>query len=599
MTKKEDNKPAGDPKRPYATLELKATEVKSEAQKDAATKPGTADPKAAAKPGDTKPAETKPPEAKPADPKATAPKPGDAKIADSKAADPKAADAKGAKPTASPVPPTAAKAPTESASKAMPPPARSSGGFGRFVSHAIAGLIGGGIVLAGADHIKPMLGVSTPPPVAADVTDALAKRLAALERTTATPPAIPASVTEKLADAERRLARLDEIARTVAGLGERQGQLSTETKALNEKIKAQTASGSDAERLAKLEATLAVLTSAADADPNRAGRIPQLAALAGKVTDLETALANRIAALRRDLSQEIDGRVGQVAESSEAAKAGAGRLDREIVGIKTDAARLNQRVEAIKATGDRLEQMLRIVQEEAGKVRSALDGLKGDLEGQIKTAAKPADIQTAITPVVAKVTALETSLQGVVKSEADRRVNAERIVLSLELANLKRAMDRGQPFGPELAEVKKSAGTRLQLGPLEPFATKGVATIADLQREFRQVANAVIDADTVKPEGSILENILSGAGTIVRVRKTNPAPDDKSTEAVVSRMELALKDGRLADVIAEAKTLPAKAATPAAAWLKKVEARLTVDRALTAIESDLKSSLAGGPAPTR
>ena len=596
MTKKEDGKPsAGDPKRPYATLDLKATEVKNEAaQKDAAAKAAAPDPKAAAKPAETKPTDAKAQEGKPADVKASDAKPGDAKLADSKAADPKAA-----KPTASAVPPTAAKPTAESTPKAMPPPARSTGGVGRFVTHALAGLLGGGIVLAGADHIKPMLGISSAPPVAADVTDALAKRIAALERTTATPPAIPASVTEKLADAERRLARLDDIARTVAGLGERQGQLATETKSLAERVKAQTASGSDAERLAKLEATLAVLTTAADADPNRVGRIPQLAALAGKVTDLETALANRIAALRRDLAQEIDGRIGQVAESSEAAKAGAGRLDREIAGIKTDAARLNQRVEAVKATGDRLEQMLRIVQEEAGKVRSALDGLKGDLEGQLKTVAKPADIQTAITPVVAKVTALETSLQGVVKSEADRRVNAERIVLSLELANLKRAMDRGQPFGPELAEVKKSAGTRLQLGPLEPFAGTGVATIADLQRDFRQVANSVIDADTVKPEGTILENILSGAGSIVRVRKTNPAPDDKSTEAVVSRMELALKDGRLADVIAEAKTLPAKAAAPAAAWLKKVEARLTVDRALTAIETDLKSSLAGGPAPTR
>jgi hypothetical protein len=61
-------------------------------------------------------------------------------------------------------------------------------------------------------------------------------------------------------------------------------------------------------------------------------------------------------------------------------------------------------------------------------------------------------------------------------------------------------------------------------------------------------------------------------------------------------METALKDVRLADVIAEARKLAPKASAPAQDWLKKVDARRTVDAALAEIDAQLKSSLGAGPA---
>jgi hypothetical protein len=60
-------------------------------------------------------------------------------------------------------------------------------------------------------------------------------------------------------------------------------------------------------------------------------------------------------------------------------------------------------------------------------------------------------------------------------------------------------------------------------------------------------------------------------------------------------MEAALKDGRLAEVVANAKTLPPKAALAGEDWVRKVQARLAVEQALADVEAALKSSL--GPAP--
>ncbi len=82
----------------------------------------------------------------------------------------------------------------------------------------------------------------------------------------------------------------------------------------------------------------------------------------------------------------------------------------------------------------------------------------------------------------------------------------------------------------------------------------------------------------------------------MRVRKAGHDPSDTSVEAVAGRMEAALKEGRLGEVLAQGKTLPPKAALAAEDWLRRVEARYAVDQAMAEIEAGLKSSLAARPA---
>jgi hypothetical protein len=183
----------------------------------------------------------------------------------------------------------------------------------------------------------------------------------------------------------------------------------------------------------------------------------------------------------------------------------------------------------------------------------------------------------------------------VVQSESERNATAERIVLSLELGNLKRAMERGQPYSRELGEVAKVSGSRIDLRPLEPYRNQGVPTLAELTRDFRPVAHAILDAEAEKADGTVMDRLLSGAKSFVRVRKTTHARDDKSPEATVARIEDALESGRLSDVLTEAKSLDNKPDI-AKQWIAKVEARQTVDAALKSIDDALKASLGAGPA---
>ena len=75
------------------------------------------------------------------------------------------------------------------------------------------------------------------------------------------------------------------------------------------------------------------------------------------------------------------------------------------------------------------------------------------------------------------------------------------------------------------------------------------------------------------------------------MRQTDQGADAQGAEAAVARMETSLKGGRLTEVVAEAGKLSKEAKAPALSWLDKVEARLAVDRAIGAIEQELKSSL--------
>jgi hypothetical protein len=249
------------------------------------------------------------------------------------------------------------------------------------------------------------------------------------------------------------------------------------------------------------------------------------------------------------------------ADGGEATKALMARFDRELAALRSDALRVTQSV----------------------------DTLRSDTEDRLKTTAQSADVSV----VVARLATIEQELQKFLKGEADRAANASRVVLSLELGNLKRAMDRGESYVAELAVVKRAAGDKLNLAPLERYARDGVVPAADLVKSFRKAANAMIDAEAEPPGATLVDRLLSGARSIVRVRKAGYSPDDTSAEAITARMEVALKDGRLADVIAEGGKLSPKAALAAEDWLKQVEARQTVDAAVVAMEAAIKTSLAG------
>ncbi len=407
---------------------------------------------------------------------------------------------------------------------------RTALGNNSFLSHVAAGVAGAVLTLL-AGGLFGLLGGGSAggEGVPADV----GRRLAAIERKAAQLPAAPSDIAGKLAGTEARVKALEDRSANVAALADAQAKLAAQAKALESRVGSPELLG----RLTKLETSMAALAAS-----GKAGNGPQSDVISGKLADLEK-LATEAGAAARSATQ---------------------RMDRDLAGVKTEAAQLGQR----------------------------LDSLKGEIEAQLKGAARSSDLAS----VLSKLAAFEKDLQGFVRGETDRSANATRVLLTLELANLKRAMDRGDRYSTELEAVKQAAGGTLTLAALERHKLDGVQTQPELAKQFRAVANAAIDAEAEPADASVLDRLVAGAKGIVRVRKAGHDPSDTSVEAVAGRMEAALKEGRLGEVLAQGKALPPKAALAAEDWLKRVEARYAVDQAMAEIEAGLKASLAARPA---
>lgn len=337
-----------------------------------------------------------------------------------------------------------------------------------------------------------------------------------------------------------------------------------------------------ARRLADTEAVLGVRPG------DTTGLVARTEALSRSVRDLGEAQAQ----LASD-TKSLEGKIGSAQGTPEDLVARIAKLEQ---ALATPSG--SQSGEAAKATAAELAS----IRTEAGRLGQRLDTLKGEIDERLRGAAKSTDI----APLQAKLAAIDKDLQVISRSEADRSTNTTRVLLSLELASLKRVMDRGEPFVVELAAVKSASGDKpdlkLNLTPLERHMRDGVPPAADLAKSFRKVSNAMLDAEAEPADASIVDRLLSGARSIVRVRKAGPSADDTSLDATIARMDSALKEARLAEVLEQGKKLPPKASLIAEDWLKQVEARQAVDQAMADIEGQLKSSLAGNrPAgePTR
>ncbi len=419
-----------------------------------------------------------------------------------------------------PAPEAAASEPSEPVAQA---PAQQGSSFGRLLSHLAAGIVGGGLVYAGSAYL-PLPGMPSP-----ERTAQLEARLAALEDASKT------GLSDALKTSNERLQKLEQLGRSVADLSDK---VSKDSAALDEKIANSNARKEDRAEIAKLEERLRMIAEGANATD---GRVPQLAAVTGKIADLENTIASQIAALRKTIPADVEARVAAAEEASQTAKSGTTRLDRDVAQLRGETAKLGQRAEGADAEAKRLAAAVEAAKTETGKLSSAVAELRTMVENKV---AKPQDVSAAVAPVASKLSSLEGKLEDVVKSEDDRKANAERIVLALELGNLKRAIDRGQPYAAELQDVKKTAaGTKLDLSGLDKYKDSGIATLADLKQQFRPVIAAVLDADLEPADGSVLDRLYAGAKSIVRVRKVSTDPNDTSAEAVIGAWKHPSKQG--------------------------------------------------------
>ncbi len=218
---------------------------------------------------------------------------------------------------------------------------------------------------------------------------------------------------------------------------------------------------------------------------------------------------------------------------------------------------------------------------------SAIESLPQD--GTASTAALASRLaeleqRLAAQPPAADQAEVDAALARLAEAEAEAARRAEEAAAAAAQATRAAALDRlrdavasGAGFQAELEALADPDLT----ATLAPHAA-GVPTLETLRADFPEAARQALQLARANATedgwGARLTDFLAaqtGARSLTPREGTDP-------DAILSRAEFALSEGRLADALAEVTTLPDPIRAPFSDWIARAEARLAVTAALEA-----------------
>lgn len=279
---------------------------------------------------------------------------------------------------------------------------------------------------------------------------------------------------------------------------------------------------------------------------------PQLAAQSEQIAALEAALADQPAP---DLS---------------GVEAGIAALNTQIDGVTADLgaqlSALDERLHEVEkrpsGDGTLSDTALAAYQRELEELRSQLDAQKDD----VLSAAAAAEADLAAAREEAE------------RLEQEALALAEAAAARAALNRIATAVETGAPFGDALSGFDAASLP----AALTDAAESGVATTSELVADFPAAARAALA--TARAEG--VSDDASGFGGFLRsqfdVRSTTPQEGD-GPDAVLSRAEGAIKEGRVADALAELAALPEVARADMTEWSARAQERSDVLNAIATL----------------
>ncbi|HFB2048605.1 MAG TPA: hypothetical protein TECP_00964 [Hyphomicrobiaceae bacterium MAG_BT-2024] len=462
--------------------------------------------------------------------------------------------------------------------------------FFLFCACLIAGMVGSLIILIGAHTLAKELGMYIIPH--ATMPAELEERLAALENRPLINPEDITSVDKthrlslKIDNLTKRLEDFGELRQQVNRLNNKIIQVSQQDNTSEAVEKLNGISG----RVIKLEMTIKNLIKATG--PNgRPTTLASLTSLSDKLSDVETSLQIELGELHRAITKDTEAQLFEITQLSNAARSATKRIDKDLSHLRNSAAQLELRAETIQLAQKNTADKVRAISKAIAGTRVELDNFKTNVNERLTIVVRPSDVSGAIAPMSKRLTALHSEISQITTRESERKTNLKRIVMALQLGNLKRAMNRGGDFSTELQEVNRIVENVIDLSPLEKFKAYGVPTMEALQLEFTKLAHKLISSAEKPERDNLIAHFLKGAQTLVHLRRTDLPDDDNSIEAIVSRVEKLLSINDLASALDELKKIPSTSLKHISVWISKAKAKLVVDQAIAKIEQQLISSL--------
>jgi hypothetical protein len=249
----------------------------------------------------------------------------------------------------------------------------------------------------------------------------------------------------------------------------------------------------------------------------------------------------------------IDESAAKALEVAEGAQAGLEALQQQLASFEAKLANLESRPVASSTVDS-----------------TVIDSLNTDMAAmRVEIAAQKATAEAAAADLA----------KAVDLARAEAEAKAQTLVLQAAAGQVKAALQSGAPYAEPLAQLAAAGLTTP--APLPDLAETGVPTIASLTIAFGDPARAALDASRRADTGqSVTERLGSFLQTQTGARSLTPQEGD-DPDAVLSRIEAALRAADLPAALTLIAALPAPAQAEMADWVGQAQSRVA---ALEAVE---------------
>jgi hypothetical protein len=227
---------------------------------------------------------------------------------------------------------------------------------------------------------------------------------------------------------------------------------------------------------------------------------------------------------------------------------------------------------------DRRLAMIEALPAEGGASTTALTAKLAELERQLAalpTSSASPGLQAELDAALVRLNAAEAAAASRA-AEAETAANAAARDLALDA--LADAIGTGRPFAAELQALKDPA----LMESLGPFAAAGVPSLEQLTTDFPEAArNALRAAREISTEDGWTDRLTDFLASQTGARALTPIQGD-GPDAVLSRAEFALSEGRVADAIAELAPLDPAVTVALETWITDAKAHLAAAAAISA-----------------
>ena len=319
----------------------------------------------------------------------------------------------------------------------------------------------------------------------------------------------------------------------------------------------------------------------------------------------------RLATPPPDGSAEIRALAGQIANDMAALETRLAALesrppDPALERIGEDLAALSERLEL---TESQLQQLIRDTEETRQRIAESLSaggtaldatvtGMLDGLAAEIAALKDRVDAgQAAGTALAARLDSLSESMnrqiesvrEGVDSLSSSAAAAVQGVDLARNMERLRAALDSGRAYADILAEIARQAAIDIPEA-LQRGAEAGIPPLLKLQSDFPAAARAGLKA-AIRAEAG--EGVAARLGAFLKsqiaARSLEARPGD-DPDAILSRAEAALKQGRLRAAVDLVRSLPPAAIDAMAGWLESAEKRLGAEAGLEALGNRLNGS---------